>query len=174
MFVVTDVDGFAAGAALGPLLAGVISPTGWNNVFYMLISADVLACLVRRSFTLSFTHLKLQLMLKIQLIVLWFVSSFFPGLCSRRLRVGVESVYPKVEGKHHQVLSGLWCLDSKMTAFSFFQVQGVLRRAINTKKGNYSKRPLCTDYNHLILAEWNYVGDSRCYAAHWARKAFLL
>lgn len=37
----------SAGAALGPLLAGVISPTGWNNVFYMLISADVLACLVR-------------------------------------------------------------------------------------------------------------------------------
>lgn len=36
-----------AGAALGPLLAGLISPTGWNNVFYMLISADVLACLVR-------------------------------------------------------------------------------------------------------------------------------
>lgn len=35
------------GAALGPLLAGLISPTGWSNVFYMLISADVLACLVR-------------------------------------------------------------------------------------------------------------------------------
>lgn len=35
------------GAALGPLLAGLISPTGWNNVFYMLISADILACLVR-------------------------------------------------------------------------------------------------------------------------------
>lgn len=35
------------GAALGPLLAGLISPTGWNNVFYMLIAADVLACLVR-------------------------------------------------------------------------------------------------------------------------------
>lgn len=36
----------SAGAALGPLLAGLISPTGWNNVFYMLISADILACLV--------------------------------------------------------------------------------------------------------------------------------
>lgn len=35
-----------AGAALGPLLAGIISPTGWNNVFYMLIAADVSACLV--------------------------------------------------------------------------------------------------------------------------------
>lgn len=34
------------GAAIGPLLAGLISPTGWNNVFYMLITADVLACLV--------------------------------------------------------------------------------------------------------------------------------
>lgn len=37
----------SVGAALGPLLAGLISPTGWNNVFYMLISADILACLVR-------------------------------------------------------------------------------------------------------------------------------
>ena len=37
---------FPAGAALGPLLAGLISPTGWNNVFYMLIAADVLACLL--------------------------------------------------------------------------------------------------------------------------------
>lgn len=34
------------GAAVGPLLAGLISPTGWNNVFYMLITADILACLV--------------------------------------------------------------------------------------------------------------------------------
>lgn len=34
------------GAAIGPLLAGLISPTGWNNVFYMLITADILACLV--------------------------------------------------------------------------------------------------------------------------------
>ncbi|KTF75062.1 hypothetical protein cypCar_00042474, partial [Cyprinus carpio] len=33
-------------AAVGPLLAGLISPTGWNNVFYMLIAADVLACLL--------------------------------------------------------------------------------------------------------------------------------
>lgn len=47
-FVFTDADALAAGAALGPLLAGLISPTGWNNVFYMLICADALACLVRR------------------------------------------------------------------------------------------------------------------------------
>lgn len=42
------------GAALGPLLAGLISPTGWNNVFYMLIAADVLACLVGVSLQDSF------------------------------------------------------------------------------------------------------------------------
>uniref|UniRef100_A0A8C6L202 Glucose-6-phosphate exchanger SLC37A2 n=1 Tax=Nothobranchius furzeri TaxID=105023 RepID=A0A8C6L202_NOTFU len=41
------IDGTGSiGAALGPLLAGLISPTGWNNVFYMLIAADVLACLL--------------------------------------------------------------------------------------------------------------------------------
>lgn len=49
-FLSTEVDAFAAGAALGPLFAGLISPSGWNNVFYMLISADVLACLVRHYF----------------------------------------------------------------------------------------------------------------------------
>ncbi|KAI3373924.1 hypothetical protein L3Q82_022493, partial [Scortum barcoo] len=44
--VTAIIDGTGSvGAAVGPLLAGVISPTGWNNVFYMLISADVLACL---------------------------------------------------------------------------------------------------------------------------------
>ncbi|XP_053187354.1 glucose-6-phosphate exchanger SLC37A2 isoform X2 [Scomber japonicus] len=43
--VTAIIDGTGSiGAALGPLLAGVISPTGWNNVFYMLISADILAC----------------------------------------------------------------------------------------------------------------------------------
>jgi len=31
------------GAALGPLLTGIISPTGWKNVFYMLIAADIAA-----------------------------------------------------------------------------------------------------------------------------------
>uniref|UniRef100_A0A8C0FIW5 Glucose-6-phosphate exchanger SLC37A2 n=1 Tax=Bubo bubo TaxID=30461 RepID=A0A8C0FIW5_BUBBB len=45
--VTAIIDGTGSiGAALGPLLAGLISPTGWNNVFYMLIAADVLACLV--------------------------------------------------------------------------------------------------------------------------------
>ncbi|KAJ8793592.1 hypothetical protein J1605_003600 [Eschrichtius robustus] len=31
------------GAALGPLLAGLLSPSGWNNVFYMLMFADACA-----------------------------------------------------------------------------------------------------------------------------------
>uniref|UniRef100_A0A3Q3JB91 Glucose-6-phosphate exchanger SLC37A2 n=1 Tax=Monopterus albus TaxID=43700 RepID=A0A3Q3JB91_MONAL len=48
--VTAIIDGTGSvGAALGPLLAGLISPTGWNNVFYMLISADILACLVRNT-----------------------------------------------------------------------------------------------------------------------------
>ena len=36
------------GAALGPLLAGLISPSGWSNVFYMLMFADACALLVSR------------------------------------------------------------------------------------------------------------------------------
>ncbi|NXI71349.1 G6PT3 protein, partial [Anseranas semipalmata] len=45
--VTAIIDGTGSvGAALGPLLAGLISPTGWNNVFYMLIAADILACLL--------------------------------------------------------------------------------------------------------------------------------
>ncbi|XP_037697801.1 glucose-6-phosphate exchanger SLC37A2 isoform X1 [Choloepus didactylus] len=44
--VTAIIDGTGSiGAAVGPLLAGLISPTGWNNVFYMLIVADILACL---------------------------------------------------------------------------------------------------------------------------------
>lgn len=40
--VTAIIDGTGSiGAALGPLLAGLISPTGWNNVFYMLISAEI-------------------------------------------------------------------------------------------------------------------------------------
>lgn len=34
------------GAALGPLLAGLLSAGGWNQVFYMLMTADFLALLV--------------------------------------------------------------------------------------------------------------------------------
>jgi hypothetical protein len=38
---------FHAGAAVGPLLAGVVSNAGWQYVFYMLMTANVLALLVR-------------------------------------------------------------------------------------------------------------------------------
>lgn len=34
------------GAALGPLLAGLLSARGWSQVFYMLMTADFLALLV--------------------------------------------------------------------------------------------------------------------------------
>uniref|UniRef100_A0A669BAQ3 Glucose-6-phosphate exchanger SLC37A2 n=1 Tax=Oreochromis niloticus TaxID=8128 RepID=A0A669BAQ3_ORENI len=54
--VTAIIDGTGSiGAALGPLLAGVISPSGWNNVFYMLISADVLACLCNTTKTTKLT-----------------------------------------------------------------------------------------------------------------------
>lgn len=35
-----------SGAALGPLLAGLLSAGGWDQVFYMLMTADFLALLV--------------------------------------------------------------------------------------------------------------------------------
>ncbi|KAL4228961.1 hypothetical protein ACF0H5_012001 [Mactra antiquata] len=42
--VTAIIDGTGSvGAALGPLLTGVISKSGWNNVFYMLIAADICA-----------------------------------------------------------------------------------------------------------------------------------
>ncbi|NXQ98112.1 G6PT2 protein, partial [Sagittarius serpentarius] len=45
--VTAIIDGTGSvGAALGPLLAGLISPSGWNNVFYMLMVADACALLV--------------------------------------------------------------------------------------------------------------------------------
>ncbi|XP_029767240.1 glucose-6-phosphate exchanger SLC37A1-like [Terrapene carolina triunguis] len=44
--VTAIIDGTGSvGAALGPLLAGLISPSGWNNVFYMLMVADACALL---------------------------------------------------------------------------------------------------------------------------------
>ncbi|XP_030331775.1 glucose-6-phosphate exchanger SLC37A1 isoform X2 [Strigops habroptila] len=44
--VTAIIDGTGSvGAALGPLLAGLISPSGWNNVFYMLMMADACALL---------------------------------------------------------------------------------------------------------------------------------
>jgi len=45
--VTAIIDGTGSmGAALGPLLTGIISPTGWDNVFFMLIAADVLAAIL--------------------------------------------------------------------------------------------------------------------------------
>ncbi|XP_033758467.1 glucose-6-phosphate exchanger SLC37A2-like isoform X2 [Pecten maximus] len=44
--VTAIIDGTGSiGAAIGPLLAGIIETTGWNNVFYMLIGSDVLSML---------------------------------------------------------------------------------------------------------------------------------
>lgn len=41
------IDGTGSiGAAIGPLLAGWMAGSGWQNVFYMLIIADVLAMLL--------------------------------------------------------------------------------------------------------------------------------
>lgn len=42
--VTAIIDGTGSiGAAVGPLLAGLISTTGWQNVFHMLIVADIIA-----------------------------------------------------------------------------------------------------------------------------------
>ncbi|KAM8856516.1 glucose-6-phosphate exchanger SLC37A1 isoform 2-T2 [Spinachia spinachia] len=48
--VTAIIDGTGSvGAALGPLLAGLLSAGGWNQVFYMLMTADFLAlCLLLR------------------------------------------------------------------------------------------------------------------------------
>ncbi|XP_063161384.1 glucose-6-phosphate exchanger SLC37A1 [Candoia aspera] len=44
--VTAIIDGTGSiGAALGPLLAGLLSSSGWNNVFYMLMIADACALL---------------------------------------------------------------------------------------------------------------------------------
>ncbi|XP_027630698.1 glucose-6-phosphate exchanger SLC37A1 isoform X3 [Tupaia chinensis] len=44
--VTAIIDGTGSvGAAVGPLLAGLISPSGWSNVFYMLMFADACALL---------------------------------------------------------------------------------------------------------------------------------
>ncbi|XP_034042718.1 glucose-6-phosphate exchanger SLC37A1 [Thalassophryne amazonica] len=45
--VTAIIDGTGSvGAALGPLLAGLLSAGGWNQVFYMLMAADFLALLL--------------------------------------------------------------------------------------------------------------------------------
>uniref|UniRef100_A0A672ZF63 Solute carrier family 37 member 1 n=1 Tax=Sphaeramia orbicularis TaxID=375764 RepID=A0A672ZF63_9TELE len=46
--VTAIIDGTGSvGAALGPLLAGLLSAGGWDQVFYMLMTADFFALLVR-------------------------------------------------------------------------------------------------------------------------------
>lgn len=45
--VTAIIDGTGSiGAAVGPLIAGLISSSGWENVFYMLIVSDILALLL--------------------------------------------------------------------------------------------------------------------------------
>uniref|UniRef100_A0A0B6ZNU6 Major facilitator superfamily (MFS) profile domain-containing protein n=1 Tax=Arion vulgaris TaxID=1028688 RepID=A0A0B6ZNU6_9EUPU len=62
--VTAIIDGTGSiGAAIGPLLTGVISSSsstqGWNYVFYMLIAADLIAALllgrvVKKEFQMKF------------------------------------------------------------------------------------------------------------------------
>lgn len=112
-----------AGAALGPLLAGLISPTGWNNVFYMLISADILACLVRNNTTIALIYKKslnssglnsvfwllsvvmmttCNCLLHTNWIVanflLFFFPSFWPDLSLRKSKAGVDG-FPEPQGE---------------------------------------------------------------------------
>uniref|UniRef100_A0A8C4DCV6 Solute carrier family 37 member 1 n=1 Tax=Dicentrarchus labrax TaxID=13489 RepID=A0A8C4DCV6_DICLA len=48
--VTAIIDGTGSvGAALGPLLAGLLSAGGWDQVFYMLMTADFFALLVRNN-----------------------------------------------------------------------------------------------------------------------------
>lgn len=45
--VTAIIDGTGSvGAAVGPLLAGLLSAQGWDQVFYMLMTADFLALLL--------------------------------------------------------------------------------------------------------------------------------
>ncbi|XP_022320041.2 glucose-6-phosphate exchanger SLC37A2-like isoform X2 [Crassostrea virginica] len=45
--VTAIIDGTGSiGAAVGPLFAGVIESSGWNNVFFMLIGSDIMALLL--------------------------------------------------------------------------------------------------------------------------------
>uniref|UniRef100_A0A8K9UYR5 Solute carrier family 37 member 1 n=1 Tax=Oncorhynchus mykiss TaxID=8022 RepID=A0A8K9UYR5_ONCMY len=54
--VTAIIDGTGSvGAAIGPLLAGVLSSRGWNQVFYMLMAADFLALLLLRLVTKELT-----------------------------------------------------------------------------------------------------------------------
>lgn len=58
--VTAIIDGTGSiGAAVGPLLAGVISSRGWENVFYMLIFSNVIAmCMLARLVIKELSRLK--------------------------------------------------------------------------------------------------------------------
>lgn len=55
--VTSIIDGTGSiGAAVGPLIAGLVQSGGWENVFYMLISSNIMAMvllfrLVRKEFS---------------------------------------------------------------------------------------------------------------------------
>ena len=73
-----------AGAAIGPLLTGWISPTGWRHVFYMLISANVLAALVSWSTAwLVEMHIDTKSRIDIIAIFLFCINIFirYIGIC---------------------------------------------------------------------------------------------
>ena len=46
------------GAAIGPLLAGVLNPYGWHVVFYMLIGSDAFAMVVSFYWSNAVSHIK--------------------------------------------------------------------------------------------------------------------
>lgn len=45
--VTAIIDGTGSiGAAVGPLIAGLVQNSGWNNVFYMLIGSNIIAMIL--------------------------------------------------------------------------------------------------------------------------------
>jgi OPA family glycerol-3-phosphate transporter-like MFS transporter 1/2 len=45
--VTSIIDGTGSiGAAVGPMIAGLVQSGGWENVFYMLISSNIIALLL--------------------------------------------------------------------------------------------------------------------------------
>jgi OPA family glycerol-3-phosphate transporter-like MFS transporter 1/2 len=45
--VTAIIDGTGSiGAAVGPLIAGLVQNSGWNNVFYMLIASNIVAMIL--------------------------------------------------------------------------------------------------------------------------------
>lgn len=73
--VTAIIDGTGSiGAAVGPLLAGLVSRwAGWHNVFYMLMASDLLALLVSSSF--PFIYSRRDQILSSDILMLHFVVS---------------------------------------------------------------------------------------------------